>query len=102
MEDCYIVVAALFADNAKFRANWSAEPPRTHVSGRFPPDTPLSSHGELQAEELGLHVAELEPKVDVIYTSPFYRCVQTIEPAVQRLHAMKDHLVEIRGEPGFG
>lgn len=67
------------------------EPP-THIEG----DSVLSKHGEAQAVELGEFLKSIEPKVDRIYSSPFYRCLQTSEPASQYLN------LEIYPETGFG
>lgn len=48
-------------------------------------------------------------KIDRIYSSPFVRCLQTLEPVIKRLEERerrkKDgygHVVEVRGENGFG
>lgn len=41
-------------------------------------DPILTSHGIDQAVELASHITTLRPLVDKIYSSPFYRCVQTI------------------------
>lgn len=56
------------------------EPP-TGISG----DPVLAKHGVDQAEELGGFVSGLEPRVQRIYCSPFYRCIQTAAPACKLL-----------------
>ncbi len=44
----------------------------------------------------------VQPPVDIVYSSPFYRCVQTIEPIAIGLRERQGRQVEIRAEPGFG
>ena len=46
-------------------------------------DPPLTSHGTLQADELGRHLLTLDPPIDAVYSSPYYRCLQTIAPFVE-------------------
>lgn len=40
-----------------------------------------------QAEELGAHLVTVDPPVDRIFSSPYYRCLQTVQPFVNRLQA---------------
>lgn len=51
----------------------------------IPSDPALASYGEGQALQLADKIATLDPPVDVIYSSPFYRCLQTIQPTVEKL-----------------
>lgn len=41
-------------------------------------DPPLTSHGTRQADEMASHLATLP--IDAVYSSPYYRCLQTINP----------------------
>src|SRR5699024_782415 len=52
-----------------------------------PSDAALTSHGMTQSFELAAHIASPDfcPKPFRIYSSPFYRCLKTIQPAVERL-----------------
>lgn len=52
-----------------------------------PADPILTAHGVRQSEELAAHLTspDFEPKPWRIYCSPFYRCLQTIKPAVEAL-----------------
>lgn len=43
-------------------------------------DPALTAHGLDQARELGRHLLTVDPPVERVYSSPFYRCLQTIEP----------------------
>ncbi|KPM43526.1 hypothetical protein AK830_g3035 [Neonectria ditissima] len=49
----------------------------------IPADPALTSHGVKQAREMGSHLATLDPPIDVVYSSPYYRCLQTITPFVE-------------------
>lgn len=54
-----------------------------------PSDPSLTSHGVTQSLELAAHLSspDFHPKPFRIYSSPFYRCLQTIQPSVERLKA---------------
>ncbi|GMM32931.1 hypothetical protein DASC09_002560 [Saccharomycopsis crataegensis] len=50
-------------------------------------DPPLAPHGVDQATELGEYLHDQAiPKPQLIFSSPFYRCVETANPAANRLH----------------
>jgi transcription factor C subunit 7 len=38
-----------------------------------------------QAKELAEHAVTLDPPVERIYSSPFYRCLETINPLAEKL-----------------
>ncbi|CAH0049319.1 unnamed protein product [Clonostachys solani] len=72
-----------------FRGAWNVDP-RTGVYSTTVPtptgiaaDPALTSHGTRQAEELGHHLMTLNPPIDAVYSSPYYRCLQTISPFVE-------------------
>ncbi|KAJ5901661.1 hypothetical protein N7495_002189 [Penicillium taxi] len=52
-----------------------------------PADPVLTSHGVQQSHELAEHIAgpDFHPKPFRIYSSPFFRCLQTIQPTVEEL-----------------
>lgn len=50
----------------------------------IPADPPLTAHGVDQANELAAHLMTFEPPIDAVYSSPYYRCLQTISPFVTR------------------
>lgn len=62
----------------------------------MPPDTPLSSHGLDQAQQLSGFLSHQDPPIARIYSSPWYRCIQTVEPLATSLG------LEIIPEPGLG
>lgn len=72
-------------------------------------DPPLTAHGIQQADELAAHLATVTPAVEAVYSSPYYRCLQTIAPFVRRqaasaaagtLPPRAADTVRIRGEHG--
>ncbi|KAI1743624.1 RNA polymerase III transcription initiation factor complex component [Xylaria scruposa] len=76
-----------------FRSSWSVD----HVTGTYTPylrsptglptDPALTSHGIEQADELAGHLSRLHPPIDQVYSSPYYRCLQTISPFVSQNNA---------------
>jgi transcription factor C subunit 7 len=51
----------------------------------IPTDPALTSYGEKQAEQLGAYLPTLEPQISQVYSSPYYRCLQTLRPGVEAL-----------------
>nr|POE86539.1 transcription factor tau 55 kda subunit [Quercus suber] len=70
----------------------------------IPSDPALASYGVHQAEQLGSHLLSVKPPVDLIYSSPFYRCLQTLAPFTNILAARADAGKKFRVniEPGLG
>ncbi|KAI9726448.1 MAG: hypothetical protein M1828_001270 [Chrysothrix sp. TS-e1954] len=74
-----------------YRLNWTVDPKSgTYQSSHptptgIPSDPQLASYGVQQAEQLAGRIATLEPRPDVVYSSPFYRCLETLRPAVRAL-----------------
>ncbi|KAJ9661523.1 C6 zinc cluster transcription factor-like protein [Neophaeococcomyces mojaviensis] len=73
---------------------------------RLPADPPLASHGVDQAEETGAYLSkELETLARQdrlrVYSSLFYRCIQTLKPMVERLRKDANPNLKVRGERGF-
>jgi hypothetical protein len=71
----------------QFRSNWSVDPTTGQYTALLvksptgiPTDPPLTSKGVQQSKELADYLSTIEPPVDVIYSSPFYRCLQTLKP----------------------
>ncbi|KAJ3524136.1 hypothetical protein NM208_g12173 [Fusarium decemcellulare] len=83
-----------------FRSGWSVDPLTGVYSASIrsptgiPADPALTSHGVSQARELGEHLMNLDPPIDVVYSSPYYRCLQTITPFVE----LKQQ--QLQNEPG--
>lgn len=75
----------------QFRMTWSVDPYtvkyHTHIPTPtgLPTDPALSSYGEKQAVQLGSKIVSLDPPIDQIISSPYYRCLQTIKPGVLQM-----------------
>ena len=67
-------------------------------------DPALAAKGVDQAKELAAHLTKVDPPIDVIYSSPFYRCLQTLEPTVSALNKGRsdDSKLLIHVENGLG
>ena len=64
----------------------------------LPADVSLTAHGVEQAHELATYFASVSnPRISRVYSSPYYRCLQTIQPTVDKLG-----LSEILGDTGLG
>ncbi|KAH9430038.1 hypothetical protein MCOR27_007921 [Pyricularia oryzae] len=115
-----------------FRSSWSVDPSTGEYFANIPSptgiavDPALTAYGVDQAKELGRHLLDhVRPPIERVYSSPFYRCLQTIEPFVrskleegtQEGQATVDAtasspgsssdakalpLIKIRAEPGLG
>lgn len=68
----------------------------------IPSDPPLAGYGVQQAKQLAEHVVKLDPPVDRVYSSPFYRCLETLAPTVEKLEERGLGGGEIRGDNGIG
>jgi transcription factor C subunit 7 len=72
----------------QFRSGWTVDPVTGVYSASIrsptgiPADPALTSHGVDQSKELALHLMKLDPPVECVYSSPYYRCLQTITPFV--------------------
>lgn len=110
------------------RLNWTIDYKTGTYHAQFPTptgnpaDPTLTSHGVRQSHELAAHFTSdnISPKPFRIYSSPFYRCLQTIQPTVEALKQQQqtstsspDHINEppaidthadltVRTEPGLG
>ncbi|CAJ0574363.1 unnamed protein product, partial [Mesorhabditis spiculigera] len=61
-------------------------------------DPYLSQRGHKQASEVGAHLGRLDDRIDHVFTSPFTRCIQTMNGLLSGL----DNIPEIHVEPGMG
>ena len=70
---------------------WSVDPYtvkyHTHIPTPtgIPADPALSSYGEKQASQLATKLAKIDPPIAQVISSPYYRCLQTIKPCVEKL-----------------
>ncbi|KAK9458623.1 histidine phosphatase superfamily [Lipomyces oligophaga] len=61
-----------------FRSNWDVDAPPKPIPTNIDGDFVLSAHGEEQAAELCKRLASIQPAIERVYCSPFYRCLQTV------------------------
>lgn len=93
----------------QFRSNWVVDAStgeyRANVPSPtgIPSDPALAGYGVIQSQQLGKHLMQLNPPIDLIYSSPFYRCLQTISPFVQARVAQDGPAkVRVQVERGVG
>ncbi|ODV76301.1 transcription factor TFIIIC, tau55 subunit [Cyberlindnera jadinii NRRL Y-1542] len=67
-----------------YRSNWLPPPHPKPVTG-IDGDPPLAEHGLEQAQELAHYILSIQPQPSMIFSSPFYRCLQTATPIAQLL-----------------
>ncbi|EFQ28445.1 phosphoglycerate mutase [Colletotrichum graminicola M1.001] len=69
-------------------SNWLVDPSTGSYTASIPSptgipaDPELTAHGVDQAKELGAHLLTVDPSIEAVYSSPYYRCLQTITPFV--------------------
>ncbi|KAL7627034.1 C6 zinc cluster transcription factor-like protein [Parahypoxylon ruwenzoriense] len=91
-----------------FRSAWSVEPSTGNYTAYIrsptglPTDPALTSHGVDQANELASHLLKLDPPIEQVYSSPYYRCLQTIQPFVRNFSRIKAQSYgNVSGRPTF-
>ncbi|KAK9453838.1 histidine phosphatase superfamily [Dipodascopsis uninucleata] len=89
-------IERIYISRHGFRSNWVTDVPPTPSPTGIEGDPALSEHGLDQAEELGKYYDTVDPKIDRVFSSPFYRCLQSINPTAEKLD------LEIIAENGFG
>ncbi|CAI4745613.1 BBL_G0045470.mRNA.1.CDS.1 [Saccharomyces cerevisiae] len=68
-----------------YRSNWLPKGPYPPPPTGIDNDVPLSEHGVEQAHELANYISKLDVKPEMIFSSPFYRCLETSKPTVEAL-----------------
>lgn len=63
-----------------YRSNWLPTGPYPAPPTGVIDDVQLAPHGLEQAEELAKYVKSLDVKPELAFSSPFYRCLQTVKP----------------------
>ncbi|CAD6503181.1 BgTH12-02849 [Blumeria graminis f. sp. triticale] len=93
-----------------FRSNWTVDSQTGEYASNIPSptgiagDPALASYGVQQSRELAAHLQNVSPSVQRIYSSPFYRCLQTVSPTVDAISTLvdTDMSLKIRAENGLG
>ncbi|KUJ21077.1 phosphoglycerate mutase-like protein [Mollisia scopiformis] len=103
-------LTTIYVTRHGFRSTWSVD----HKNGIYsssiksptgiPNDPALTSYGVQQSIELGEHLKTVDPPIERIYSSPYYRCLQTIDPFAEQLSTTTEDPTTalIRPEPGLG
>ncbi|KAG5362943.1 Transcription factor tau 55 kDa subunit [Yarrowia sp. B02] len=90
------MVKTIYITRHGFRANWLTDQPIPPSPTGIESDPALAEKGVVQAKELGEYLKDIQPPIQRIYASPFYRCIETATPTA-------DHLdLEIYPEGGCG
>ncbi|KAL7912964.1 histidine phosphatase superfamily [Trichoderma velutinum] len=80
-----------------FRSSWSVDHTTGVYSASIPSptgiavDPALTAHGVDQSRQLAQHLMTIDPPVEVVYSSPYYRCLQTITPFVELQQEKHSH-----------
>ncbi|KAL5387064.1 hypothetical protein DPSP01_003676 [Paraphaeosphaeria sporulosa] len=102
------MIETIYIVRHAFRSNWDVNPQtgvytaNTRTPTGIPTDPALAAHGVAQAAELAEYLCAIEPPVDRIYSSPFYRCLQTLKPTTERLFKEGSGGRKIRIDRGVG
>ncbi|KAL8789962.1 MAG: hypothetical protein Q9213_000848 [Squamulea squamosa] len=99
-----MVVRTIFVTRHAFRVSYTLNtatgvyhtnsPSPTNI----PSDPPLAAYGVQQSYELAIALTKLDPPIEYVYSSPFYRCLQTVEPAIKEL----GRGIKVRVDTGIG
>ncbi|SCV05722.1 LANO_0H13740g1_1 [Lachancea nothofagi CBS 11611] len=91
-----MTIKTIYIARHGYRSNWLPKgpypPPPTGVNS----DVPLAEHGVKQAKELAHYIMSIENQPEMIFSSPFYRCLETSQPISDLLE------VPIQVERGIG
>ena len=117
--ECRMPVTEVILVRHGHRLAWTLDPTTGKYSSshpyptRLPADPPLASHGVRQAKETGTYLTQSlfeAARSDRlrIYSSLYYRCLETLRPAVEKLQSALDEAdaprtkLHVRGERGMG
>ncbi|KAK4044039.1 histidine phosphatase superfamily [Parachaetomium inaequale] len=108
------MLEVIYVTRHGFRSNWLVDPSngqyttfiKSPTGGAA--DPALTAHGVDQANELAVRLRAADPPIERVYSSLYYRCLQTVEPFVRqtqeaaRATAGGEPSLKIRGETGLG
>ncbi|KAA8628743.1 hypothetical protein SMACR_00073 [Sordaria macrospora] len=118
-----MTLEVIYVTRHGFRSNWLVD----HTNGSYSStlrsptgiaaDPALTAHGVDQAKELGQRLLTAEPPIERVYSSLYFRCLQTVEPFVRSASSSPSSMPEdaekgttrhlqrqlqVRGETGLG
>ncbi|KAH8890749.1 PGAM-domain-containing protein [Thozetella sp. PMI_491] len=92
-----MTLEVIYVTRHGFRSNWLVD----HTTGQYsasiktptgvPSDPALTAHGVDQSKELAAHLLTVQPPIDRVYSSPYYRCLQTVEPYTRQRQEQRQH-----------
>lgn len=91
-----MTIKTIYIARHGYRSNWLAKGPYPPPPTGIDSDVPLAEHGIHQAKELAHYIISLDNQPELIFSSPFYRCIQTSEPIADILE------LPIQVERGIG
>ncbi|KAK0753393.1 histidine phosphatase superfamily [Schizothecium vesticola] len=110
-----MTLEVIYVTRHGFRSNWLVDPSNGTYTSMLrsptgkPADPALTAHGVEQARELGERLMTVDPPIERVYSSLYYRCLQTVEPFVRKATATAiatasegRSLPPVRGETGIG
>lgn len=75
-----MVVRTIYIARHGYRSNWLPHGPYPLPPTSVDSDVPLAKHGIDQAKELAHYILSLGNQPEMIFSSPFFRCIETSEP----------------------
>ncbi|KAK4242601.1 histidine phosphatase superfamily [Achaetomium macrosporum] len=108
------MLEVIYVTRHGFRSNWLVDPSNGNYTTfiKSPTggaaDPALTAHGVDQANELAVRLLAAEPPIERVYSSLYYRCLQTVEPFVRKTQDATSPRTEgepplrVRGETGLG
>lgn len=75
-----MVVRTIYIARHGYRSNWLPQGPYPLPPTGVDSDVPLAKHGIDQAKELAHYILSLGNQPELIFSSPFFRCIETSEP----------------------
>ncbi|KAL8793130.1 MAG: hypothetical protein Q9195_004242 [Heterodermia aff. obscurata] len=97
-----MVVRTIFVTRHGFRGTWDLDLDSGIYTSKFlsptkiPVDPPLVAYGVQQSHQLADALISTVPRISRIYSSPYYRCLETIRPAAEKLE------LRINADNGIG
>ncbi|CCH58975.1 hypothetical protein TBLA_0B01320 [Henningerozyma blattae CBS 6284] len=80
-----MTIKVIYIARHGYRSNWLPHGPYPLPPTGVDSDVPLADHGVNQAKELGHYILSIDNQPELIFSSPFYRCIQTSEPIAKLL-----------------
>ncbi|CAI4787227.1 BFH_collapsed_G0050680.mRNA.1.CDS.1 [Saccharomyces cerevisiae] len=80
-----MVVNTIYIARHGYRSNWLPEGPYPDPPTGIDSDVPLAEHGVQQAKELAHYLLSLDNQPEAAFASPFYRCLETVQPIAKLL-----------------